>query len=79
MSSTSTQDRALTQVQALTQDQDLANQVGILKSFLHTCMKFLRDQKVVKGLKELIDSRASKETPRSQMRAVNNFYRQGRT
>jgi len=42
-------------------------------------MKFLRDKKNVEGLQELIDSCESKETPRSEMHAINNLHRQKRT
>jgi len=33
----------------------------VLKSFLETCMKLLRDQKVVEGIPKLIDNYASKD------------------
>lgn len=70
---------ALTQDRALTQGHDSTNQVGSLKSFLKTCIKLLRDQNVVEGLQELIDSCVSKEKLWSEMRIVNNLHRQKRT
>lgn len=35
----------------------------MLKSFLQTCMKLLRDQKAVEGLQELIDKCVGKDKP----------------
>jgi len=34
---------------------------SVLANFLKTCMKFLRDKKVVEGLQELIDKCTNKE------------------
>jgi len=47
----------------------------ILKSFLQTCMKLLRNQRVVEGLQELIDSCADNEVPRSNLHIINNLHR----
>lgn len=54
----------------MTQDVD----PGILNSFLQAFIKLLRNQKVVEGLQELIDSCASKEVRRSDMHTVNNLH-----
>lgn len=56
-------------VSTMTQESD----PSILKSILQTYMKLLRNQKVVKGLLELIDSCANKKVPRSDLHAVNNL------
>lgn len=54
----------------------------VLKSFLQTCMKLLRDQKAVEGLQKLIDNCASKENPQHEKFIVNkvnkNKKRNGR-
>jgi len=36
---------------------------SLLVTFLKTCMKFLRDRKVVEGLEELIDNCTRKNKP----------------
>lgn len=48
---------------------------SILKSFLQTCMKLLRSQRVVEGLQELIDFCGDKEVQRSDLRTMNNLHR----
>jgi len=45
----------------------------IFKYFLQTCMKLLRNQNIVDGLQELIDSYASKEVPQNEIHVVNNL------
>lgn len=48
---------------------------SILKLFLKIRMKFLRDQKYVEGLQELIDNYVDKEEPKLEQRKVNKIYR----
>jgi len=38
-------------------------------------MKFLRDQKLVEGLKEIIDNCAGKEKPQPEKHAINKVCR----
>lgn len=47
----------------------------ILNSFLQTCMKFLRDQKVVEGLKEIINNYDGKEKPQFEQCGVNKVHK----
>lgn len=54
-----------------TQDVDL----NVLKSFLQIYMKLLRNNKVIQGLQELINSCAPKEVMQSEMCAMNNLHR----
>jgi len=48
---------------------------SILATFLKTCMKLLRDQKVVKGLQDLIDKCANKEEVLTKKHIVRNIGR----
>ncbi len=43
----------------------------VLTSFMHTCMKFLWDQKEGEGLQELIDKYARKDKPLPEQHVVN--------
>jgi len=38
---------------------------------MHTCMKFVWDQKIVEGLQELIDNYARKDKPLPEQHVVN--------
>lgn len=51
---------------------------NVLKSFIHTYMKLLRNEKAVGGLLELIDSCTSMEIAHNKMRVVNKLHHKKR-